>query len=86
MLKANEARKIAQNYNNEAAQRMQNHIEKLIEQRAKEGMFWLPYNYNPNIANEAITHENVVEIVYNLQDAGYDVKDNWFTKNLIIYW
>lgn len=86
MLKASEARKIAQNYNNGAAQRMQNHIEELIEQCAEEGMFWLPYNYNPNVANESITHKDVVEIVYNLREAGYDVKDNWFTKNLIICW
>lgn len=86
MLRANKAREIAQNRKSEAAQRMQNHVEELIEQRAKDGMFWLPYDYGFNMEHEAVTREEVVEMVHNLQDVGYDVKNNWFAKNLTIRW
>lgn len=86
MLKASEARKMAQNYKSKAAQRMQNQVERLIEQCAKDGLLWVAYDYSFEMKDEGVTHKEVVEIIHDLQSAGYDIKDNRLIKFLIIRW
>lgn len=86
MLKANEAREIANSYNSRAAERMCKHIENLIKERAESGCFWATYSYEIDMEYYDVTQQDVNNISENLRRAGYSVKDSWFGGNLTIRW
>ncbi len=86
MLKANEAREIANNYNSHAGERMRKYIENLIKERAESGYFWATYCYEIDMEYYNVTQQDVNNISENLRRAGYSVKDSWFGGNLTIRW
>ena len=86
MLNAKEANRIANNYQSEAKKSNLDYIEKSITARAKEGFKWFPWDYDFAMKYEGLTADEKQEIVFNLQSAGYDVKDHWFLKELVIRW
>lgn len=86
MLKASEARKISNGYNAEAANRMKNCIEKLIMQRAECGIYWAAFDYGYDMCENGVTKKEVYQICCDLRSAGYDVKDHWTFREMIIRW
>ena len=86
MLKANEAREIANSYNSHAAERTCEYIENLIKERAENGYFWATYCYEIDMEYYNVTQQDVNDISENLQRAGYSVKNSWFGGNLTIRW
>ena len=86
MLKANEARKIANGYNSRAGERMRKHVERLIQERAKSGCFWVTYSYDIDMEYYNVTQQDVNAMAKDLRRIGYEVKDSWLGGSLTIRW
>lgn len=86
MLKASEANRIANGYQSYAKKEITDYLEKSIISRAKDGFKWFPWDYNYSMEYDGLTTDEKQEIIFELRNAGYDVKDRWMIKQAIIRW
>ena len=86
MLSANEANRIANNYQSRAKEKALAYLEKSIMARANDGLKWFPWSYDFNMEYEGLTENEKQEIIYELRSAGYDVKNNWLLGEITIRW
>lgn len=86
MLKAKEANRIANSYQSHAKDETIAYLEEAIIARAKEGFKWFPWDYEYAIDYHGLTKNEKQEIIFELRDAGYDVKDHWMIEQVIIRW
>lgn len=86
MLSANEANRIANNYQSHAKEKALAYLEKSIVARANDGLKWFPWSYDFSMEYEGLTENEKQEIIYELRSAGYDVKNNWLLGEITIRW
>ena len=86
MLSANEANRIANNYQSCAKKGVIAYLEKSIMARASEGIKWFSWDYTFSMEYSGLTRSEKQEIIYELQSAGYDVKEHWIPREVIIRW
>ena len=86
MLKASEANHIANGWYEEAENRVMDYLEQSILARAKDGLKWFPWDYEFSMEENGLTAKGKQNIIFKLRSAGYDVKDHWIMKEVIIRW
>ncbi len=83
MLKANEANRISNGSQNRVKQEVLFYLEKAIIANAEDGFKWLCWNYR---YSTNFTAHDKQEIIFELRSCGYDVKDSWTAKEILIRW
>ena len=86
MLTANEANRIANNYQMNAKEEMISGIEDSILERANDGFKWFFWNYSLDMEYNGLTTKEKQEIIFELRSVGYRIEDDWARKEMIIYW
>ncbi len=86
MLKASEANRIANGYQSHAKNKTMAYLEKAIIALASEGFKWFSWDYSFDMEYNEFTIDEKQEIIFELRNAGYDVKDRWMIKQAIIRW
>ena len=86
MLKASEANRIANGWYAEAENRVMDYLEQSIIARAKDGLKWFLWDYDFSMEENGLTAKSKQNIIFKLRSAGYDVKDNWIMKEVVIRW
>lgn len=85
MIKANEANRIANDYYKGFKSQTMDYLEKSIVACAKDGLKWFSWDYGFSM-EEGLTAKDKQEIIFELRFAGYDVKDHWMLKEVVIRW
>ncbi len=86
MFTATEANRIANGYRSHAKDETMTYLEKAIIARAKDGFKWFPWDYAYAMSYDGLTANEKQEIIFELRSAGYEVKDHWMIKQVIIRW
>lgn len=86
MLKAKVANRITNSYQSYAKKETIDYLEKSIISRAQKGFEWFSWDYNYSMKYDELTADEKQEIIFELQNAGYDVKDHRIIKQIIISW
>jgi len=86
MMNAAKANRISNNYYCPIKENALKHIENEIYKRAIDGFKWAIWSYKLAMFFDGLTANEKKEIIYELRNAGYDVKDNFFNEELEIRW
>jgi len=62
------------------------YLEESIIARSRDHFRWFPFDYSFLYDEGTLCPDGKSEIIRQLRDAGYDVKDEWLNGRLVIRW